>query len=68
YRRNGVQEYIVWRTIDRAIDWLRLKEGEYVRIEPNKNGIIESAVFPGLRLHVPAMLARDRAAVLAALG
>jgi Uma2 family endonuclease len=68
YRRNGVPEYVIWRTIDRAIDWLRLREGEYIRIQPDKNGIIESSVFPGLRLNVPAMLARDRAAVLAALG
>ena len=29
--------------------------------------MVESAVFPGLRLSVPAMLAGDRAALLAAL-
>ena len=23
YRRNGIQEYVVWRTFDAAIDWLR---------------------------------------------
>ena len=68
YRRSGVQEYIVWRTLDGALDWLRLQEGEYVRVEPDVNGMIESAVFPGLRLNVPALLARDRAGVLAALG
>jgi Uma2 family endonuclease len=67
YRRAGVQEYVVWRTRDRAIDWFRLHEGEYLRVEPDQRGIIESSVFPGLRLSVPAMLARDRAAVLAAL-
>ena len=67
YRRAGVEEYIVWRTLDGALDWLRLQEGEYVRVEPDANGIIESAVFPGLRLNVPALLARDRAGVLAAL-
>jgi Uma2 family endonuclease len=67
YRRAGTQEYIVWRTLDVAIDWLRLHDGEYVRVEPDQLGIIESTVFPGLRLNLPAMLARDRAAVLAAL-
>jgi Uma2 family endonuclease len=67
YRRNGVREYIVWRTLDGELDWFRLIDGEYVRIAPDENGIIESAVFPGLRLSVPALLARDRAAVLAAL-
>lgn len=68
YRRNGVQEYIVWRTQDRAIDWFRLYEGEYIRVEPDADGIIESSIFPGLRLSVPAMLAHDRAGVLATLG
>src|SRR5215210_5275678 len=32
YRRNGVREYIVWRVLDRAIDWFRLRDGVYVRI------------------------------------
>ena len=68
YRRNGVREYIVWRTLDGALDWFRLQEGEYVRVEPDTNGMLESSVFPGLRLSVPALLARDRAGVLAALG
>ena len=67
YRLAGVREYIVWRALDGQIDWFRLHDGEYVRVEPGLNGVIESAVFPGLRLNVPAMLAGDRAAVLAAL-
>lgn len=67
YRRNGVQEYIVWQVLENRIDWFRLHEGEYHRVEPDATGIIDSAVFPGLRLNVPAMLAGDRAAVLAAL-
>jgi len=68
YRRNRVQEYIVWRVLDEAIDWFRLVEGEYVLIEPDEHGIIESAVYPGLRLHVGKMLAGDLAGVLAELG
>jgi Uma2 family endonuclease len=68
YRRAGVPEYVVWRVIDGAIDWFRLENGVYVRIAPDADGIIESATFPGLRLNVPAMLAGDTAAVLAALG
>jgi Uma2 family endonuclease len=68
YRRTGLQEYIVWRMRDEAIDWFRLHERAYRRVEPDADGIIESNVFPGLRLRAPAMLARDRAAMLAALG
>lgn len=65
YRRNAVREYIVWRTIDSAIDWFRLQGGEYVRVEPDERGVIESSVFPGLRLQVGKMLAGDLAGVLA---
>lgn len=68
YERNGVREYIVWRTKDSAIDWFRLTAGVYVLVAPDEQGIIESEEFPGLRLDVAAMLRHDRAAVLAALG
>jgi Uma2 family endonuclease len=67
YRRAGVQEYIVWRVLDKAIDWFRLRNGEYVRLEPDERGVISSEVFPGLRLNVPAMLAGDDRAVIAEL-
>jgi Uma2 family endonuclease len=67
YRRNGVREYVVWRVLDEAIDWLRLQDGEYVRVEPGADGIVDSEQFPGLRLHIPSMLAGDLAAVLALL-
>jgi Uma2 family endonuclease len=67
YQRNGVHEYIVWRVLDTMIDWFRLEGGEYVWVEPDKVGVIESDQFPGLRLHVPRMLVGDLATVLATL-
>jgi Uma2 family endonuclease len=67
YRRAGVGEYILWRTLDGAIDWFRLREGAYIRIEPNAGGVIESDQFPGLRLNVPKILEGDLAGVLAGL-
>ncbi|MBA2447299.1 MAG: Uma2 family endonuclease [Chloroflexi bacterium] len=67
YRRSGVREYVVWRVLDGAIDWFRLQGGEYVRLDPDARGVIESAVFPGLRLDIGKMLAGDLAAVLAEL-
>jgi len=68
YRRNRVREYIVWRTLDAAIDWFRLHaDGTYARIEPGADGMIESEQFPGLRLHVSSLLAGDLASVLAHL-
>lgn len=68
YERNGVLEYIVWRTEDGVIDWFELRDGKYAGRLPSADGIIESRHFSGLRLAVNAMLAKDRAAVLAALG
>lgn len=65
YRRNGVQEYLVWRVLDGAIDWWELAEGEYVLLPVEESGVVCSRVFPGLCLDVPAMLAGDLARVIA---
>ena len=67
YRRCGVSEYLVWRTVQGEFDWWRLNEGEYQKVEPDSHGAIESAVFPGLVLDIRAVLARDAAGVLARL-
>lgn len=67
YRRSGVGEYVVWRALEQAIDWIRLNDGRYVLVKPDASGISESEVFPGLRLSIPAMLGDDMAGVLAAL-
>jgi Uma2 family endonuclease len=67
YRRNGVLEYLVQHPPDEAFDWFRLEAGEYARVEPDEGGVIESAVFPGLRLNVAKLLAGDLAGVLAEL-
>ena len=64
YRRNGVLEYVVWRTRDAAIDWFALRGGNYHRLSPVE-GIYRSEVLPGLWLEVAAMLRGDLAAVLA---
>jgi Uma2 family endonuclease len=59
YRRNGVREYVVWRTDDRQIDAFTLVDGHYVPIAPDDAGIVRSIVFPGLWLDIPALLADD---------
>ena len=46
YERSGVQEYLVWRTLDEQLDWFELSEGEYVPLEPDEQGILRSRVFP----------------------
>ena len=67
YRRNMVQEYVVWRVYDQQIDWWRLHDGDYQPLVPDDNGVIRSQVFPGLSLNIPALLKGELAAVLATL-
>jgi Uma2 family endonuclease len=67
YQRNGVPEYVVWQLYENRIDWFELRDGRYERRHPGADGTIESAQFPGLRLHVKKMLDGDLAGVLAAV-
>lgn len=67
YRRNGVQEYLVWRVDDREFDWFALREGEFVAMPRSADGILRSRVFPGLWLDPEAALRDDGRAVRAAL-
>lgn len=67
YRRNGIKEYIVWQILENKFDWFRLSESEYVSLEANADGILQSQVMPGLWLSVPALLAGDMSQVMAVL-
>jgi len=67
YRRNGVQEYLVWRVEDEALDFYQLVEQDYVRLAPDEQGVVRSVVFPGLWLDVVALVGRDLPRVLATL-
>jgi Uma2 family endonuclease len=67
YQRNGVKDYIVWRTLDQEIDWFVLENGIYQRLEPDPDGILVGDQFKGLRLNVRAMLQGDMTQVLLAL-
>ena len=67
YRRNGVREYVVWRTHEQRIDWFELADGEYRPLPPDDEGVIHSRVFPGLRLDAGALLNGDLAGALTEL-
>ncbi len=67
YRRNGVREYLVWRTQDEALDWFVLRGGRYEPLAPAPDGTLRSEVFPGLWLDPHALLRGDLAGVLARL-
>ena len=67
YRRNGVQEYLVLRAADTAVDWFALRGGVYERLTGDAAGLLRSEVFPGLWLDVAALLQGDLAGVRAAV-
>jgi Uma2 family endonuclease len=67
YRRNGVQEYIVWQVYDEQITWLALDDEGDTPLPADENGIIRSRFFPGLWLAANALLAGDLATVFAEL-
>lgn len=65
YRRNGVREYIVWRVLEREIDWFVLRDGQYERMPADAQGLVRSEVFPGLWLDPAALIRGDLSTVLA---
>lgn len=65
YQRNGVAEYIVWRTPKREIEWLVLRSGRYENLLPGADRTYRSEVFPGLWLDAAALIRGDLAAALA---
>jgi Uma2 family endonuclease len=67
YRRCGVKEYVVWRVLDRAIDWFVLDAGTYQPLAPDADGLLKSRIFPGLWLDAEALLTGDLARALARL-
>jgi len=67
YCRNGVREYLVWVVAEGRVEWFILQDDEYVPQQPDAQGLLQSRVFPGLRLPVASLLACDTAKVLVAL-
>jgi Uma2 family endonuclease len=63
YRRNGVQEYVVWRVFDREVDWFVLRNGQYERLALPQQGFFRSEVLPGLRLDPAALIASNLPAI-----
>jgi hypothetical protein len=62
YRRNGVREYLVWRTQDAQFDFFRLRDGEFERVAPDEAGVVRSTIFPGLWISTNALTRGDLAA------
>lgn len=67
YRRNGVQEYIVWQIFENRLDWFHLQAGKYEPLTSNDRGVMQSKAFPGLWLATSALLQGEMQQVLAVL-
>lgn len=58
---------IVTQSINSKVTIPPLHNEQYIKLEPNADGIIESQIFPGLYLNKAALLSGDLAQVLATL-
>lgn len=65
YQRNGIQEYVVWRVEDAAIDRFVLRDGSFEKLAIDRSGVLKSEVFPGLWLDAGAMVRGNVARVMA---
>jgi Uma2 family endonuclease len=64
YRRAGVREYLIWRSLERQFDWFVLERDEYRPRTLDAQGCLSSPHFPGLVLAIEPLLAMDAAKVL----
>lgn len=69
YERAGVGEYLVWVVYERSIRWFTREPGgeRFVEQSSVAGGLLESQLFPGLKLDVAAAIRGDFAATLAAV-
>ncbi|RIK36698.1 MAG: hypothetical protein DCC55_26495 [Chloroflexi bacterium] len=67
YARHGVAEYLVLLTLEQDVAWFILRDNGYERQEPDADGILRSAIFPGLYLQPAAIWSNDLPALLAIL-
>jgi Uma2 family endonuclease len=67
YCRNGVREYLVWLVAEARLQWFSLEGDDYRPLVPDADGVLNSLVFPVLRLPVAPLLAGETAKVIEAL-
>lgn len=56
YRRNGVNEYLVWQTYENKLTWFILRGARYQELPTRSDGVLCSEAFPGLWLDAAALL------------
>lgn len=66
YERAGVRECIVWRVMEQTVDWFASDGGKFQQLSAG-DGVLRSAVFPGLWLAGDALAHGRMHEVLATL-
>jgi hypothetical protein len=59
YERVGVQEYVVHAFDPTEVLWFVLRNGHFIELTPDPDGIYRSEVFPGLWLDPQALIKGD---------
>ena len=67
YQAAGVREYLAVLVREQEVRWHRLIDGVFRVVAADADGVLRSAVFPGLWLDAGALLAGDMAQVFAVL-
>lgn len=67
YRRNGIQEYLVFVSYEQEVRWHVLRDGRYELLEADEQGVLRSEVFPGLWLQPDHFWNGDGVALTAVL-
>ncbi|MCP4695204.1 MAG: Uma2 family endonuclease [Desulfobacterales bacterium] len=67
YRRNRVQEYLVWAIYENRLSWFELRDGQYASLDSDADGVIHSNIFPGLNIATLPLLSGDMAEAMATL-
>jgi hypothetical protein len=62
--KSAPSSRLITRVYDEEIDWFVWENGEYVALQSDKKGVIESRFFAGLCLNVKAILVGELAQVL----
>ena len=55
-RAKIVAERTAWIRTVAGLYWFQLQEGDYVAQGPDREGMLQSRIFPGLRLHLGSLL------------
>ncbi len=67
YRRAGLCEYITLLIDEVQVIWRRLVHQSYAIVQPDRDGILRSAIFPGLWLDAGALLNHQSTRVMEVL-